>query len=169
MVVRISELARAQDDAIRVNALWVIKNLLNKASTEEKYAVMNNFGWDYLRSCVLTLLLLIEVNNTQRQRLLFIYLYRCLVDAKEDIQEQALVIVENIASSPEDIMLLLNDIPSEELLKIIADALESSSEEVVCQVRSFLWMKIELSIDSAKLNRVTFMHTGNKSSEQRLK
>lgn len=50
MVGRISELARAHEDVLRVSALWAVKNLLNKATSEDKESVMKQMGWDYLRS-----------------------------------------------------------------------------------------------------------------------
>lgn len=50
MVARVAELSRAQEDGLRVNALWVVKNLLTNASTKEKEDIMRQIEWDYLKS-----------------------------------------------------------------------------------------------------------------------
>ncbi|KAL5490344.1 hypothetical protein ACEPAI_5177 [Sanghuangporus weigelae] len=104
-VSRIAELTRAPEDKLKISALWAVKNLLDKASSEDKLSIMKQVGWDHLRSC--------------------------LVDPKEDIQEQALELTANIATSPDDVHMLLEHISSDELLKILADAMESPSEIVV--------------------------------------
>ncbi|KAL5533100.1 hypothetical protein ACEPAF_4876 [Sanghuangporus sanghuang] len=104
-VSRIAELTRASEDKLKVSALWAVKNLLDKASSKDKLSIMKQVGWDHLRSC--------------------------LVDSKEDVQEQALELAANIATSPDDVHMLLEHIPPDELLKILADAMESPSENVV--------------------------------------
>ncbi|KAH8117384.1 armadillo-type protein [Phellopilus nigrolimitatus] len=107
MVTRISELSRSQEDALRVSALWAIKNLLNKATTEEKQIIMSQLGWEHLKSC--------------------------LVDPKEAIQEQALNILTNIASAENHIDMVFEHLSGYDLMQVLADALESPSEEVVSQ------------------------------------
>ncbi|KAL5511605.1 hypothetical protein ACEPAH_4822 [Sanghuangporus vaninii] len=104
-VSRIAELTRAPEDKLKISALWAVKNLLDKASSEDKLSIMKQVGWDHLRSC--------------------------LIDSKEDVQEQALELTANIATSPDDVHMLLEHIPPHELLKILADAMESPSENVV--------------------------------------
>lgn len=54
----------------------------------------------------------------------------------ENIQEQALNILCNIASSEEDIEIIFNNIGNDDLMQTLADALDSPSEEVICQVRN---------------------------------
>ncbi|EJD05875.1 ARM repeat-containing protein [Fomitiporia mediterranea MF3/22] len=107
IIERISCLVRAPEDQLKISALWAVKNLVNKASTEDKVSIMKQVGWVYLKTL--------------------------LVDPKEDVQEQALNIVGNIASSLDDISLVFQNIPGEELMRILADASESASDEVVCQ------------------------------------
>lgn len=53
MTARIAELSRSPEDKLRVSALWAVKNLLNKATTEEKQIVMRDVGWEYLKQYVL--------------------------------------------------------------------------------------------------------------------
>ncbi|KAI5124564.1 hypothetical protein M0805_003084 [Coniferiporia weirii] len=109
IIKRISELSRSQEKALRVGALWAIKNLLNKATVEEKQDVMNQLGWGHLRSC--------------------------LLDPEEDIQEQALNVLANLASTSEShIDVVFDHLSGDELMHILADVLESSREEVIlCQ------------------------------------
>lgn len=56
------------------------------------------------------------------------------MESKEDVQEQALNILVNIASTPEDIDILFQNFTGDDLMKILAEELDSPSEEVVCQV-----------------------------------
>ncbi|KAG2024027.1 BSP2p, variant 2 [Coprinopsis cinerea AmutBmut pab1-1] len=78
---------RASDEyanSLRLNAMWAVKNLLWKSTTETKRDVMNQFGW----------------------RVLFDFLH----DPSEEIQEQAYHIVRNIAENEEGISLVFREL-----------------------------------------------------------
>lgn len=40
------------DDAIRLNALWAIKNSLFNAKSKEIVAIMGAMGWDHYAECI---------------------------------------------------------------------------------------------------------------------
>jgi len=42
------------DPALRLNALWAVKNLVRKTSTETKRDLMSHLGWHDLLGCVST-------------------------------------------------------------------------------------------------------------------
>lgn len=48
LLLRIAELSRVEEDGLKQSALWTVKNLVNKASKEEKMLIMNQVGWDQL-------------------------------------------------------------------------------------------------------------------------
>lgn len=47
MVARIAALSRYPEETLRVNALWAVKNIMNKATADEKESVMSQIGWQY--------------------------------------------------------------------------------------------------------------------------
>ena len=53
----ISILKESGDPSLRLSALWAVKNVLRKTSTETKRDVMSHLGWPYLVEYVLSLLL----------------------------------------------------------------------------------------------------------------
>lgn len=58
------------------------------------------------------------------------------MDSNEEVREQALNILVNIASTPEDIDILFQNFKGEELMRILAEEMESRNEAVVCQVNT---------------------------------
>ena len=49
---RLIEFARSQEPHLKLSAIWAIKNILYKATTEEKKSIMKQLGWDYLKAYV---------------------------------------------------------------------------------------------------------------------
>lgn len=50
---RLVELLRgSEDQELRLSALWAVKNLLRKTSSETKSGIMGCLGWRYLAECV---------------------------------------------------------------------------------------------------------------------
>ena len=47
MVSRIAELSRYPEETLRISALWAVKNLMNKATTDEKESVMTRLEWNH--------------------------------------------------------------------------------------------------------------------------
>ena len=47
MVARIAALSRYPEETLKISALCAIKNIVDKATMEEKDAVMTQLGWDY--------------------------------------------------------------------------------------------------------------------------
>jgi hypothetical protein len=43
---RLVELLQMGDPALKLGALWAVKNLLRKSTTETKRSVMRQLGWD---------------------------------------------------------------------------------------------------------------------------
>ena len=54
-MVRLVELLKSHDAALRLNALWAIKNLLRKTAIDTKRDVMDHLGWRDLSQYVLSL------------------------------------------------------------------------------------------------------------------
>jgi len=50
---RLMQLLHSGDSALRLSALWAVKNLLRKTSSETKRDVMNHLGWQELAEYVL--------------------------------------------------------------------------------------------------------------------
>jgi hypothetical protein len=56
IMARLVELLGSNDSALRLNALWAIKNLLRKTTIDMKRDVMDHLGWRELSrsvSCIL--------------------------------------------------------------------------------------------------------------------
>ncbi|KLO18589.1 ARM repeat-containing protein [Schizopora paradoxa] len=108
-LLRIAELSQAHEDGLKQSALWTVKNLVNKATKEEKILIMSHIGWDQL--------------------LVFIRY------PKDSIREQALNILCNITSNEEGIEIIFDHPSREEIIGAVADVLDSENEEyeVVCQ------------------------------------
>ena len=50
VIKRLDELSQASEaEIIRMHAIWVIKNLLHKATVDEKEKIMHLFGWSNLK------------------------------------------------------------------------------------------------------------------------
>ena len=50
VIKRLDELSQTSEaENIRKHAIWVIKNLLHKATVGEKEKIMHLFGWDNLK------------------------------------------------------------------------------------------------------------------------
>lgn len=106
-IVDLLALCSSQDAGLRLNALWAIKNILYCADTETKRAIVQGFNWNLLKGMCRD----VEVGALA-------------------IQEQALNIVRNLASSnPTDIDLTIQGMGG-------ADELFTLIEDVVWQRRS---------------------------------
>jgi len=46
LMERLRELLSLGDPALKLGALWAVKNLLRKSTTETKRSVMHQLGWD---------------------------------------------------------------------------------------------------------------------------
>ncbi|KAL9708624.1 hypothetical protein Ac2012v2_008173 [Leucoagaricus gongylophorus] len=112
LMERLRELLPLGDPALKLGALWAVKNLLRKSTTETKRSVMRQLGWDrvveYLR------------------------------DSPIDVQEQVFSILRNVAESPEGIDMIFKNIPLETLLGHITSASASSSDDVILQATYLL-------------------------------
>lgn len=112
LLTRFITFVKEPDPHLKLNAIWAIKNLTYKASTDEKIIIMKLFGWDFLKEC--------------------------LVDSRPEIREQAVNICTNIATSEFDINLLLDHLQGPELMDLLSKALEMSSEDNTFQITSLL-------------------------------
>ncbi|PAV23692.1 ARM repeat-containing [Pyrrhoderma noxium] len=109
---RLIEFARSQEPHLKLSAIWAIKNILYKATTEEKKSIMKQLGWDYLKAY--------------------------LSDPRNEILEQALNICANIASSETDVTLLFDHLEGTQLMDLLADAQDRSVDEVTTQATLLL-------------------------------
>ncbi|CAA7262370.1 unnamed protein product [Cyclocybe aegerita] len=86
-------LRESGDPALRLNALWAVKNLVRKTSTETKRDIMSHLGWPELLDL--------------------------LSDADEEIQEQAFNLVRNLAENEEGIAMVYREIGPHVLGKLV--------------------------------------------------
>lgn len=121
---RLIELLQSGDPALKLNALWAVKNLLRKSTTETKRSVMRQLGWDRV----------VEYVRFPVGRVILILVSRYLKEGAAEIQEQTFNTLRNVAESPEGIDMIFKNIPVEILLNHITVALASSSDDVVLQV-----------------------------------
>ncbi|KAF9530698.1 armadillo-type protein [Crepidotus variabilis] len=99
-------LRQSDDSALRLNALWAVKNLVRKTSTETKRDIMNHLGWHEL--------------------------LQLLEDPVEDIQEQGFNILRNLAENEEGIAMVFRELGIQILGKLI-NGMKSHNDDVVLQ------------------------------------
>ncbi|KAH0826931.1 ARM repeat-containing protein [Lanmaoa asiatica] len=112
LLPRLMQLARMEDQDIRVSVLWALKNLLCKSSLATKQMVMTHLGWSHLTELV---------NDVDCQ-----------------IQEQAFCILRNLAEDEEGITLIFSSMEEDLLAGCISTGLESPSELVTRETAYFL-------------------------------
>ncbi|PPQ75379.1 hypothetical protein CVT26_015511 [Gymnopilus dilepis] len=100
-------LRESGDPPLRLNALWAVKNLVRKTSTETKRDIMNYLGWAELADY--------------------------LSDPDDELQEQAFNTLRNIAEDEEGISLVFASLDTSLLLSKVLAGLHSRSEDVVLQ------------------------------------
>ncbi|KJA20910.1 hypothetical protein HYPSUDRAFT_111183, partial [Hypholoma sublateritium FD-334 SS-4] len=95
LVPRLVELLRASGDGpLRVSALWAVKNLVRKASTETKRDVMRCVGWEELLGY--------------------------LADPDPALHEQALSLARNLTENEDGITLVLTHLSTQLLLPLLS-------------------------------------------------
>ncbi|KAF8967241.1 armadillo-type protein [Flammula alnicola] len=99
-------LRQSDDPPLRLNALWAVKNLVRKTSTETKRDIMSHVGWTELAEF--------------------------LSDPDEEIQEQAFNLLRNLAENEEGIAMVFRELGAQVLEKIVA-GLRSPCEDVLLQ------------------------------------
>ncbi|KAF5357363.1 hypothetical protein D9758_005905 [Tetrapyrgos nigripes] len=101
LMPRLVQLISGSDSSLRLNALWAIKNLVRKTSTETKKDVMRQLGWARV----------VEL----------------LGDSDEAIVEQALNILRNLAENEEGIAMVFKEVGTDRLLGILVGFLSQPS------------------------------------------
>ncbi|TFK46722.1 ARM repeat-containing protein [Heliocybe sulcata] len=105
IVARLMQLLNGDDPALRLNAIWAIKNMMYRGTHEAKRSVLNQVGWKHISEL--------------------------LTDASPEIQEQAINVLQNVVDNEEDIKMVFDEIGGDELLGAIETALNSESEHVM--------------------------------------
>jgi len=105
LVERSIQLLNTQDPTLKLNSLWLLRNLVYKTTIETKKEIMAKLGW--------------------------LSFSTLLVDPDDKIQEQAFWIAQNLAEDEESIELIFQEVGADILLRSITLALESPHEEVV--------------------------------------
>ncbi|KAH9852704.1 ARM repeat-containing protein [Lenzites betulinus] len=109
VIGRLVQLLLADDNDLKLNALWAFKNLLYKATSELKHEVIRTIGWDRIKTLA--------------------------KDPDTRLQEQIYHMMRHVADGEGDVEFLTSDIGGTgELLGILAQAMESDNEDVVLQV-----------------------------------
>ncbi|TFK23714.1 ARM repeat-containing protein [Coprinopsis marcescibilis] len=118
---RLMTFIRSTDDepyslSLKLNAMWAVKNLLYKSTSETKRDIMSHFGW----------------------RDLFTFLH----DPVEDIQEQAYNIVKNLAEHDEGITMVFRELcplqPSLSSSMIVSNASLTPSNNLLDSIATVL-------------------------------
>ncbi|KDQ10170.1 hypothetical protein BOTBODRAFT_178365 [Botryobasidium botryosum FD-172 SS1] len=104
---KLVELIKPHDDPMRLNATWALRNALYRSSSEEKRLITAELGWDRFSSL--------------------------LADAVQAVREQAMSCLRNIATSDQDIQLLIDGLGSEKLSEVLESSIEAEDEESVTQ------------------------------------
>jgi len=112
LVKRLIQLLGSGYSELKLNALWAVKNLVYKCSSNVKRSVIRDIGWKELE--------------------------RLLSDPDPGVQEQAFYIIRNFADSDDDIELVFVELGSSNLLDLLGAALESKNADVVLQAASVL-------------------------------
>ncbi|RXW17757.1 hypothetical protein EST38_g8091 [Candolleomyces aberdarensis] len=94
-------LLHSGDSAIRMNALWAIKNLLYKSSTETKRDVMRELGW--------------------------LRVFELLHDPDLGIQEQAYHVVRNLSETEDGIEMVFREMGADAILDSITESISLES------------------------------------------
>ncbi|EPQ57852.1 ARM repeat-containing protein [Gloeophyllum trabeum ATCC 11539] len=105
IVTRLIQLLNGDDPALRLNAIWAIKNTMYRATHEVKKNVMGQIGWEQFANL--------------------------LTDPSADIQEQAIHVLQNIVDSEENIKMVFDEIGGDALLSAVEVALNSENEHVL--------------------------------------
>ncbi|KAJ2935631.1 hypothetical protein H1R20_g1464, partial [Candolleomyces eurysporus] len=98
-------LLHSGDSAIRMNALWAIKNLLFKSSTETKRDVMRELGWPRV--------------------------FELLHDPDLGIQEQAYHVVRNLSETEDGIEMVFREMGADAILDSITESISLDSGMVM--------------------------------------
>ncbi|THV06214.1 ARM repeat-containing protein, partial [Dendrothele bispora CBS 962.96] len=93
LMPRLVQLIASPDPSLRLNALWAVKNLVRKSSTETKKDVMHQLGWARLKEL--------------------------LRDPDEAIVEQALNTLRNLAENEEGIRMVFKEMGTKDLLDLL--------------------------------------------------
>ncbi|KIJ34679.1 hypothetical protein M422DRAFT_233362 [Sphaerobolus stellatus SS14] len=105
LISTLVKLTHAEDNSIRLNAVWAIKNSLFHSILREKMVIMEALGWDTLAAL--------------------------LLEYTEDIREQAVCIVRNLSDNDADFV--FEGLGNERLAVCLESALISNNEGILLQ------------------------------------
>lgn len=109
VILKLIQLLHSDDPRLRLNALWALKNLLFKSTTDVKRQVVTAIGgWTELASLL-------------------------NLDSDSGLQEQAFHIVRHIADGEEGAQMVFDGLGDQAILGSLSNALESEDEDVVHQ------------------------------------
>ncbi|EIW84663.1 ARM repeat-containing protein [Coniophora puteana RWD-64-598 SS2] len=113
LLERITQLLRKETQSqIRLNALWLLRNLLHKSTEATKDEAMDTLGWDQL--------------------------LRFATDPDVEIQEQAIAILNNLVADEAGCDLLFDNIDADDLVDCLICGLDSENEDVTRQTAHLL-------------------------------
>ncbi|KAG6901049.1 hypothetical protein C0995_001448, partial [Termitomyces sp. Mi166 len=112
LVERLVEILGYDDAALRVSALWAIKNLLYRSGIELKERVVGEVGWGRVVGF--------------------------LEDTDVGIREQAFNVLRNVTESEDGVELVYREVGEDVLLDHVANALKSANDDEVLQAAYLL-------------------------------
>ncbi|KAF8881879.1 hypothetical protein BD779DRAFT_1675220 [Infundibulicybe gibba] len=112
LTARLIQMLQSGEPAFSLNALWALKNLMYKATSNIKRDVMGQVGWKNLAEL--------------------------LADTDDQIREQAFTIVKNIVDAEPGIDMTFTEMGAEVLLNHVTASLGSSCHDVALQAVSVL-------------------------------
>jgi len=105
VIPTIVKLLHSDDKALRLNAIWAIKNALFNAITGEKQLIMKEVGWEFLAVF--------------------------LLEHDVDLREQAITVLRNLADNDWD--LVYDNLGTDRIAACIESALTSANDGIVTQ------------------------------------
>ncbi|KAG6884081.1 hypothetical protein C0992_007057, partial [Termitomyces sp. T32_za158] len=112
LVERLVEILGYDEPALRVNALWALKNLLYRSELDLKKRIMKEVGWSRILGF--------------------------LEEPDMEIKEQALNVLKNLTEDEFGVEFVTNEVVDDVILNHIANALRSANDDIILQAASLL-------------------------------
>lgn len=113
----LAEKTHSVDDEIRLNALWVFRNAVFNALFSEKVKIMEALTWEHYVKFVPISIVFIHAD---------ISLCSLTQDSDSLVREQALVLLQNIAITDNEVDFIFDGLGTDQLAKILQQALSSN-------------------------------------------
>jgi hypothetical protein len=125
-LLKLVNLVKSGAEPIKLNAVWALRNALNRSSPTEKKLVATELGWEAFSRFVC---------NGNRHYQDSRFASRLLEDKSSVVKEQATASLGNMATTFEDIDFLFDSGGREHVLSVLGELMQSDDDDVAKQVR----------------------------------